>query len=66
MRIAGPLLFLQPLPDLLPAILFSRQTAAHSCELLFGEGDLGTVALPQHVYEGSLMRRNERFIIVVH
>ena len=62
----GFFLFLQPLPDRLPAIFLSRQPAPHSGELFLGEGDLGTGALPQNFDEGSLMRRNERFIIVVH
>lgn len=34
MRIAG-LLFLQPLPDRLPAILLSREPAGHSCRPMF-------------------------------
>jgi xanthine/CO dehydrogenase XdhC/CoxF family maturation factor len=36
-KAAGLLLFLEPLPDRLPAILFSRQPAAHGRKLGFRE-----------------------------
>jgi hypothetical protein len=49
MRIAG-LLFLQPLPDRLPAVLLSRQSAALRSQLDFGEHWRAAGTETEHAY----------------
>jgi hypothetical protein len=61
MRIAG-LLFLQPLPDRLPAVLLSRQSAALRSQLDLGEHWRAAGTETEHAED--FLKRGSRLVVV--